>query len=104
MTKLTKKEFVEVYVQQAEALGFEGLTKKDAAALVKAYENSVESIVLAGQVEALPLGFATAKIVDVPEKSGVSKLGGVEKPWTSPAHKTVRFKLAAGLKNALKGN
>ena len=44
-------------------------------------------------------GYFTSSIVEVPAKSGVTKLGGTEKAWSKPAHKELKIKLAKSYKN-----
>lgn len=104
MAKLTRNDFIKKFQEETLKVGME-LTKADALTLIKAYEATVEGAILSAEAEgydSFGVGFGTVKIVDVAERSGVSKLGGVDKPWTTPAHKTARFKLAGGIKEALK--
>ncbi|MDK1672898.1 HU family DNA-binding protein [Staphylococcus saprophyticus] len=104
MTKLSRKDLVNEVQERANARGLE-LNKKDTAALLSAVEESViEAMTVAPEVgyDAFSLGFGTFKIVDVPARSGVSALDGKE--WSTPEHKTVRFKLAKSIKDEIKAN
>ena len=104
MTKLAKKDLINELQEKSRIRGLE-ITKKDAATLFSAFEDTmIEAIHAADEVgyDSFSTNFGTFKIVEVPEKSGVSRLGGEEKSWTSPAHKTVRFKLNKSVKDKLK--
>lgn len=68
-----------------------GLTKTDAEKYVKYFLNKIQ--------EGVNLtGYFSTEIREVPEKSGVTKIQGTEKPWTVPAHKELKIKLARGYK------
>lgn len=43
-------------------------------------------------------GYFSTEIREVPEKSGVTKIQGVEKAWTVPAHKELKIKLSKAFK------
>lgn len=105
MTTLKRTDLVSEVQDQGKALGFDW-KKGEAAEVLKAVENAVEKALVLGAKDELfdtvRLSFGTLKITEVPERSGVSKLQGQEKAWTSPAHKTARFKLATSLKEELK--
>lgn len=105
MAKLAKAEVIKELRVQLEDQGVKVSSNKEADAIFKAVTATVEELILAGKTDgfdSFPIGFGVVKLVDVPEKSGVSKLGGVEKEWTSPAHTQVKVAINKPLKTALK--
>lgn len=100
--KLLRKDIVNEVQERAIARGLE-LTKKDSATLLSVVEETiVEAMTASPEVgyDAFSLLFGTFKTVNVPARTGVSALDGKE--WSSPAHKTIRFKLAKSLKDKIK--
>ena len=75
----------------------EGATQKDVALILDTFQEVVKEAVVAGDDVKLT-GFLTFSKKHVPVKSGVSKIGGVEKPWTTEAHDEVSVKLSKSYK------
>ena len=73
------------------------LTQKDITTIIDALPDIIKDTVASGDKIALT-GFITFVKVDVPEKTGVSKIGGVEKPWKTGAHSEVKAKLSKSYK------
>ena len=76
-----------------------GLSKKDAEAAVKAFFESIEAAMVAGDKVQL-IGFGTFSVVDKPASQAIN-------PQTKakvdvPAHKAPKFKAGAALKAAVK--
>lgn len=69
-----------------------GYSANEVKAIVKAFLDEVQNGVSL-------TGYFTSSIVEVPAKSGVTKLGGTEKAWSKPAHKELKIKLAKSYKN-----
>ena len=82
-----------------ETVDFE-VTKKDLAQIVDAYSNVIKEAVLAGDTVTIP-EICKISSKDVAERSGVTKLGDVEKAWTKPAHKEATVKALKSFKNIL---
>ena len=80
-----------------ETVDFE-VTKKDLAQIVDAYSNVIKEAVLAGDTVTIP-EICKISSKDVAERSGVTKLGDVEKAWTKPAHKEACVKTLKSFKN-----
>ena len=77
-----------------------GLTKKDSALALKGFIDTIQETVAIEPV--ILVGFGKFDSRDVAEKSGVCKLQGIEKEWTTEAHKKPFFKAGSDLKNACK--
>ena len=90
---MTKNEMI-----GAVANKIEGATKKDIGVVIDALTDVIKEAVLAGDTVTIP---EVCKISskDVAERSGVTKLGDVEKAWTKPAHKEACVKALKGFKN-----
>ena len=69
-----------------------GFSKDEVKVVIKAFLDEVQKGVSL-------TGYFTSSIVEVPAKSGVTKLGGAEKAWSKPAHKELKIKLAKSYKN-----
>ena len=80
-----------------ETVDFE-VTKKDLAQIVDAYTKVIKEVVLAGDTVTIP-EICKISSKDVAERSGVTKLGDVEKAWTKPAHKEACVKALKSFKN-----
>ena len=80
-----------------ETVDFE-VTKKDLTQIVDAYTNVIKEAVLAGDTVTIP-EICKISSKDVAERSGVTKLGDVEKAWTKPAHKEATVKALKSFKN-----
>ena len=91
---MTKSEMI---TKIQETVDFE-VTKKDLAQIVDAYSNVIKEAVLAGDTVTIP-EICKISSKDVAERSGVTKLGDVEKAWTKPAHKEACVKTLKSFKN-----
>lgn len=80
-----------------ETVDFE-VTKKDLAQIVDAYTKVIKEAVLSGDTVTIP-EICKISSKDVAERSGVTKLGDVEKAWTKPAHKEACIKTLKSFKN-----
>ena len=87
----------EIITKIQETVDFE-VTKKDLAQIVDAYTNVIKEAVLAGDTVTIP-EICKISSKDVAERSGVTKLGDVEKAWTKPAHKEATVKALKSFKN-----
>lgn len=92
--KMTKNEMI---TKIQETVDFE-VTKKDLTQIVDAYTNVIKEAVLAGDTVTIP-EICKISSKDVAERSGVTKLGDVEKAWTKPAHKEACVKALKNFKN-----
>lgn len=91
---MTKNEMIN---KIQEAVDFE-VTKKDLTQIVDAYTKVIKEAVLAGDTVTIP-EICKISSKDVAERSGVTKLGDVEKAWTKPAHKEACIKTLKSFKN-----
>ena len=80
-----------------ETVDFE-VTKKDLTQIVDAYTKVIKEAVLAGDTVTIP-EICKISSKDVKERSGVTKLGDVEKAWTKPAHKEACIKTLKSFRN-----
>ena len=74
------------------------VTKKDVTQIVDAYTKVIKEAVLAGDTVTIP-EICKISSKDVAERSGVTKLGDVERAWTKPAHKEATVKVLKSFKN-----
>lgn len=88
---MNKQELVEKISQVTE------ISKKDVKAVVDALPDIIKEAVIGGDKVQL-VGFATFSKKHVDAKSGTSKLGGVEKPWTTPEKDVVAVSLGKSYK------
>ena len=91
---MTKNEMI---TKIQETVDFE-VTKKDLTQIVDAYTNVIKEAVLAGDTVTIP-EICKISSKDVAERSGVTKLGDVEKAWTKPAHKEACVKALKSFRN-----
>ena len=91
---MTKNEMIN---KIQETVDFE-VTKKDLTQIVDAYTKVIKEAVLAGDTVTIP-EICKISSKDVAERSGVTKLGDVEKAWTKPAHKEACVKALKSFKN-----
>ena len=91
---MTKNEMIN---KIQETVDFE-VTKKDLAQIVDAYTKVIKEAVLAGDTVTIP-EICKISSKEVRERSGVTKLGDVEKAWTKPAHKEACIKTLKSFKN-----
>ena len=75
-----------------------GITQKDIDAVLTAFQEVVRENVIKGENIKM-VGFINFEKITIPAKSGVSKLKGVEKAWTKPAHKEATVKALKSFKN-----
>ena len=87
----------ELIAKVQETVDFE-VTKKDLAQIVDAYSKVIKEAILAGDTVTIP-EICKISSKDVGERSGVTKLGDVEKAWTKPAHKEACVKALKSFKN-----
>ena len=87
----------EMITKIQETVDFE-VTKKDLTQIVDAYTNVIKEAVLAGDTVTIP-EICKISSKDVGERSGVTKLGDVEKAWTKPAHKEACIKTLKSFRN-----
>ena len=87
----------EMITKIQETVDFE-VTKKDLAQIVDAYSKVIKEAILAGDTVTIP-EICKISSKDVAERSGVTKLGDVEKAWTKPAHKEATVKVLKSFKN-----
>ena len=90
---MTKSEMI-----GAIANKIEGATKKDIGVVIDALTDVIKETVLAGDTVTIP-EICKISSKDVAERSGVTKLGDVEKAWTKPAHKEACVKTLKSFKN-----
>ena len=90
---MTKNEMI-----GAIANKIEGATKKDIGVVIDALTDVIKETVLAGGTVTIP-EICKISSKDVAERSGVTKLGDVEKAWTKPAHKEACIKTLKSFKN-----
>ena len=90
---MTKNEMI-----SAVANKIEGATKKDIGVVIDALTDVIKEAVLAGDTVTIP-EICKISSKDVGERSGVTKLGDVEKAWTKPAHKEACVKTLKSFKN-----
>ena len=91
---MTKNEMI---TKIQETVDFE-VTKKDLTQIVDAYTKVIKEAVLAGDTVTIP-EICKISSKDVAERSGVTKLGDVEKAWIKPAHKEATVKVLKSFKN-----
>ena len=91
---MTKNEMIN---KIQETVDFE-VTKKDLSQIVDAYTKVIKEAALAGDTVTIP-EICKISSKDVAERSGVTKLGDVEKAWTKPAHKEACVKTLKSFKN-----
>ena len=90
---MTKNEMI-----GAIANKIEGATKKDIGVVIDALTDVIKETVLAGDTVTIP-EICKISSKDVAERSGVTKLGDVEKAWTKPAHKEACIKTLKSFRN-----
>ena len=73
------------------------LSQKDVVTVIDAFQNIVKDTVVRGDKVTLT-GFLTFDKKHVDAKSGVTKLGGVEKPWSTPAKDEISVKISKSYK------
>lgn len=74
------------------------VSKNDLATILDGLTDVIKEAILAGDDVTIP-GICKISSKDVAERSGVTKLGGVETAWTKPAHKEATIKTLKSFKN-----
>ena len=90
---MAKNDFITKVQENIEL----NVSKKDLNEIFDGFVKTIKDTVVAGDSVKIP-DVCTISSKDVPAKSGVTKLGGVEKPWSKPAHKEGCVKVAKKLK------
>ena len=90
---MTKNEMI-----GAVANKIEGATKKDIGVVIDALTDVIKEAVLAGDTVTIP-EICKISSKTVGERSGVTKLGGKEVPWTKPEHTEATVKALKSFKN-----
>ena len=93
INNMTKNEMISAVTNKIE-----GATKKDVGVVIDALTDVIKDAVLAGDTVTIP-EICKISSKDVAERSGVTKLGDVEKAWTKPAHKEACVKTLKSFKN-----
>lgn len=79
-----------------------GVTKKDTAAAIDAFVETVIETVASGEEVNLS-GFGKFSAVDVAERTGTIQMGDRKgETYTTPAHRAPKFKFASAFKDAVK--
>ena len=91
---MVKNEFI---ANVQEKIDIE-VSKKDLNTILDGFVNVIKEAVLAGDTVTIP-EICKISSKDVAERSGVTKLGDVEKAWTKPAHKEATVKALKSFKN-----
>ena len=73
------------------------LSQKDVSTVLDAFQSVVKNTVINGDKVSLT-GFLTFDKKHVEAKSGVTKLGGVEKPWNTPEKDEISVKISKSYK------
>lgn len=88
---MTKQNLVKEIANRVE------LSQKDVAKVIDVLPEIIKETVMNGDKVALT-GFLTFDKKHVDAKSGVTKLGGVEKPWSTPAKDEISVKISKSYK------
>ena len=75
----------------------EGASQKDVALILDTFQEVVRDTVIAGD-DVKMTGFLTFAKKHVPAKSGISRIGGVEKPWTTEEKDEISVKISKSYK------
>lgn len=75
----------------------EGASQKDVALILDTFQEVVRDTVIVGD-DVKMTGFLTFVKKHVPAKSGVSRIGGVEKPWTTEEKDEIAVKISKSYK------
>ena len=91
---MVKSEFI---TKVQEKIDIE-VSKKDLNTILDGFVSVIKEAVLSGDTVTIP-EICKISSKDVAERSGVTKLGGKEVPWTKPAHKEACVKTLKSFKN-----
>ena len=75
----------------------EGATQKDITVILDTFQEVVKDTVVSGEDVKIS-GFLTFSKKHVTAKSGISRIGGVEKPWTTEPKDEVSVKISKAYK------
>jgi len=89
---VNKKELIDAYAEKME------ITKKEAERLITNFFELIEDTVASGEAIKV-IGHGNYELKNIPAKSGVSKLSGVEKEWSTEASKKPAFSAGKGFKD-----
>lgn len=84
---MNKKEFISEISERTE------ISKKDVATVIDTFQDVVKDAVSKGDKISIT-GFLTFDKKHVPAKSGISKIGGVEKPWSTDEKDEISVKIS----------
>ena len=90
---MVKSEFI---TKVQEKIDIE-VSKKDLNTILDGFVSVIKEAVLAGDTVTIP-EICKISSKDVAERSGVTKLGGVEKPWSTPAKDEISVKISKSYK------
>ena len=82
---MNKKQLIDAYAEKMS------ITKKESEHMITGLFELIEDTVATG-IPVKITGHGNYELKDVPAKSGVSKLSGVEKAWSTDASKKPSFK------------
>ena len=87
---MKKEQLLELLISKFE----EVTTKKDAEAMLKVVDDVIEVVSESLEEDKNVTVGKYIKIENklIGERSGVSKMGGIEKPWTKPKHREIKIK------------
>lgn len=89
---MTKNEVIKNVAAKAE------MKNKDVEVVLEAFHDVIVEVLQADTTEKISVGDLGAfKVKEVPERSGISALGGKE--WTKPAHNELVFKVSKAAKD-----
>lgn len=74
------------------------ISQKNVVTVIESMQDIIKNTVINGDKVAIT-GFATFEKKHVPAKKGVSKLGGLEKEWSSPAKDVIKISLSKAYSN-----
>ena len=75
----------------------EGASQKDVALILDTFQEVVRDTVIEGD-DVKMTGFLTFSKKHVPAKSGISRIGGVEKPWTTEEKDEISVRISKSYK------
>ena len=75
----------------------EGASQKDITIVLDTFQEVIRDTVIAGD-DVKMTGFLTFSKKHVPAKSGISRIGGVEKPWTTEEKDEIAVKISKSYK------
>lgn len=96
---MKKNEVIKSVKTKAEEAGVK-ISAKDIEVVTTALYDTIVEAVKSG--DSVKFNEVTYSVKEVPAKSGVSKLGGVEKAWSTDGYTAVTVKPSKALKELLK--